>query len=291
MRSFWSDPYLWIHLAGLAAVPIFLELCLLGFAVGDPVLPVWLELFLVSAIGIVPILWMQWQRPFYIFSLVAVALKPERLTDDQRRLLTLFKSQRNQILAGVVSIPLIFVLHQVYQIAPIATPVAHFPTEWRFLGLMLAGVAFLAANLFTQVPVSVLGVMLHSDAVFAATDPYPLEQIGSSFSLVGIKVAQILPPIVLETPPAPVVASSVTVVETSTQELETSNQELIDTIGPELVKTEEPVVDLAYAKEVNHSETSIQTSKQNLPESDSETSSNGNSTSSEVSSEEDVWDL
>ena len=77
MRSFWSDPYLWVHLAGLAAVPIFLEICLIGFAVGDPLLPGWLELLLVAAIGSAPILWMQWQRPFYIFSLVGVALQPE----------------------------------------------------------------------------------------------------------------------------------------------------------------------------------------------------------------------
>ncbi len=287
MRSFWSDPYLWIHLAGLAAVPIFLELCLLGFAVGDPALPVWLELLLVSAIGIAPILWMQWQRPFYIFSLVAVALKPEQLTDDQRRLLTLFKSQRNQILAGVVSVLLFFVLYQVYRIAPIAAPVVPFPAGWRVLGLLLAGIAFLAANLFAQVPVNVLGVMLHSDSVFAATAPYPLEQIRSSFSLFGLQVTRILPPIVLETPPAPMVASSVAAVEISTQELD-------DTTNPELVKTEEPakteesVANLAHAEEANEP---VQTPEQNLPGSGSEPSSNGNSISPEASSEEDVWDL
>ncbi|MCL6435175.1 MAG: low-complexity tail membrane protein [Leptolyngbyaceae cyanobacterium HOT.MB2.61] len=287
MRSFWSDPYLWIHLAGLAAVPIFLELCLLGFAVGDPALPVWLELLLVSVIGIAPILWMQWQRPFYIFSLVAVALKPEQLTDDQRRLLTLFKSQRNQILAGVVSVLLFFVLYQVYQIAPIAAPVVPFPAGWRVLGLLLAGIAFLAANLFAQVPLSVLGVMLHSDSVFAATAPYPLEQIRFSFSLFGLQVTRILPPIVLETPPAPMVASSVAAVEMSTQELD-------DTTNPELVKTEEPaeteesVANLAHAEEADEP---VQTPEQNLPGSGSEPFSNGNSISSEASSEEDVWDL
>ena len=96
MRSFWSDPYLWIHLAGVAALPIFLEVCFLGLAVGDPVLPLGLELLLVAAVGIAPVVWMQWQRPFYIFSLMAIALKPEQLTVDRRKLLRLFKAPANR---------------------------------------------------------------------------------------------------------------------------------------------------------------------------------------------------
>jgi hypothetical protein len=223
MRSFWSDPYLWIHLSGLSVVPIFLELSLLGFAVGDPILPEWLELFLISAVGVAPILWMQWQRPFYIFSLVAVAIKPEQLTDDQRRLLTLFKSQRNRILAAALPVLLILVLARVYGISSIAIPVAPFSSEWRLLGLLLAAAAFLGVNLFTQVPVSVLGVMLHSDAEFDATTPYPLEQIRQSFSLFGLQVKQILPPIVPDPLPEPAIAtSSMAVSELGTEEYEKS---------------------------------------------------------------------
>jgi hypothetical protein len=33
-----------------------------------------LEVLLVAGLGIAPVLWMQWQRPFYIFSIVAIAL-------------------------------------------------------------------------------------------------------------------------------------------------------------------------------------------------------------------------
>jgi len=51
MRSFWTEPFLWIHLAGIAALPLALELVWLGLAVGDPILPVWLELVLVIATG------------------------------------------------------------------------------------------------------------------------------------------------------------------------------------------------------------------------------------------------
>lgn len=195
MRSFWFDPYLWLHLAGLAAFPLFLEVCLIGLAMGDPLLPVWLELLLVAVVGIAPILWMQWQRPFYIFSLVAVTVKPEKLTDDQRRLLALFKSQRNRFLAALVSVVLMLLLWKTYAIAPIATPAIAFLPEWHWLGLLLASVAFLACNLFIQVPVSVASVMLTSESAFSATPPYLLESIRRNFTLVGLQLNRLLPPI------------------------------------------------------------------------------------------------
>ncbi|MFM7449681.1 MAG: low-complexity tail membrane protein [Leptolyngbyaceae cyanobacterium] len=211
MRSFWSDPYLWIHLAGLAVIPALLELCLLGLAIGIPILPPWLELCLIAAIGVGPVLWMQLQKPFFIFSLIAVALKPSALTEDQRRLLTLFKSQRNQILALSTASGLLVILTKLYSIAPIATDRVTFLSDSRLLGLLLAAIAFLLANLFTQVPVSVLGVLFHSDQVFACTTPYLSEQISRDFSLLGLWVNKILPPLVsLPTPGVTPVAAITT---------------------------------------------------------------------------------
>lgn len=192
MRSFWSDPYLWIHLAGLAALPLWLELCFLGLAVGDPFFPVWLELAFVAIAGIVPILWMQWQRPFYIFSLLAIALKPEKLTLSQRQLLTRFKSTQNRLLAVAVAILLAIALRQLYIFAPIVAAVP-FSIESRGLGLLIAAIAFLGCNLFLQVPISVASVMLTSDSVFASTAPYPLEQIPQHFTSLGLPVSQLLP--------------------------------------------------------------------------------------------------
>ncbi len=210
MRSFWSDPFLWIHLAGLAALPIWLGLCLLGLAVGDPMLPFWLEIGLVAIFGIAPILWMQWQRPFDIFSLLIVTVKPERLSDDQRRLLTLFKAQRNRFLAVLVSVGMLLVLQRLYNAAPIAASVAPFDSDSRSLGLLLAAIAFLGCNLFIQVPVSVLSVLLNTDATFAATKPFPVELIRRNFTLLGIPQNQILPPIVDEPIAAkPTVAESI----------------------------------------------------------------------------------
>lgn len=198
MRSFWIDPFLWIHLAGVAALPVFLELCLVGFAVGDPLLPPWLELLLVAVIGAAPVIWMQWQRPFYIFSLIVLVLKPDQLTEPQRQLLTLFKSQQIRILAAVVPVLLFLLLRLLYAIAPLTAPVLPFSDDWRLFGLLLAAIGFFGSNLFLQVPVSVLAVMAVSESQFAATTAYPVDQIRQNFSLLGLPVNQILPPLVIE---------------------------------------------------------------------------------------------
>jgi hypothetical protein len=208
MRSFWSDPYLWIHLAGFAAVPLWLELCFLGLAVGDPVLPPWLEVLFVGMIGIAPILWMQWQRPFYIFSLLVVALKPEQLTDDQRRLLTLFQAQRNRVAAVIVAIALFLLLQKLYALAPIAATIAPFAPSSRLLGLGLAAIAFLGANLFCQVPMSVLSVMLTGEPTFAATPPEDVELIRQGFTRLGFPLNQILPTLLVEPAPSFAVAGN-----------------------------------------------------------------------------------
>jgi hypothetical protein len=203
MRSFWFDPYLWIHLAGLAAAPIFLEICLLGLAVGDPVLPLDLEFLIVAIVGIAPILWMQWQRPFYIFSLVVLALKPSQLTESQRRLLTCFKSGANRAVAVVTALSLGWVLWQLYWFAPMVTAKAPALLGGRLGGLAVAAIGFLLCNLFVQVPLSVLRVLWVNEAQFAATQPYPLEAIAANFTLVGLQVKQIVPSIDQNQPASP----------------------------------------------------------------------------------------
>ena len=195
MRSFWSDPYLWVHLAGIAAVPLFLELCLLGLAVGTPIAPVGLEWLLVGAIGVAPILWMQWQRPFSIFSLIVLALQPQQLTDDQRRILSLFRTPLEKGLAVLMAIALLATLWQLFQIAPIASEVTPFSRFGHLGGLLVAAIAFLGSNLFLQVPISVLQTLLTSDRAFAATEPYSTAQIAQDFTLLGLRVRQILPPV------------------------------------------------------------------------------------------------
>ena len=193
MRSFWSDPFLWIHLSGVATVPIFLGLCLLGLAVGSPMLPVWLEVFLVAVAGIAPVLWMQWFRPFYIFSILVVALKPQNLTSVQQQIMSRFKTKLNQGIALFIPVLLAVILWQLYRFAPLAAGVAPFPPSWRWAGLLLATSAFLASNLFLQVSASVVAVLLTPESEFAATKPYALDKIRHDFTIAPWLVDRLLP--------------------------------------------------------------------------------------------------
>ncbi|NDJ22985.1 low-complexity tail membrane protein [Nostoc sp. B(2019)] len=198
MPSFRSEPILWIHVAGLATLPIFLVLCLLFLSVGEPLLPMWMELFLVAAIGIVPLLWMQLRRPFYIFAILGIALKPENLTERQRKILCLINTKLNRMLSLLAAVLLVWVLWHLYQVAPMVANVAKFLPQWRSLGLLLAALAFLASNLFLQIPVSVARILVTNDTDFAAAEPLSLEKIKQDFTILGVRVNQILPHLDLE---------------------------------------------------------------------------------------------
>ncbi|WP_448604556.1 low-complexity tail membrane protein [Thermoleptolyngbya sp.] len=209
MRSFWSDPYLWVHLAGLAAVPLLAEVCWVGLAVGDPWLPVWLEMLLVGAAGIAPVLWMQWQRPFCIFSLTPLALRPDALSDDRRRMLHLFRGTEVRALAGSAAIALFILLWQLFRFAPVATEAAAILPQNRALGLLIVAVAFLLCNLFVQVPLSVIRVLLSSDGAIAQYAPYTPAEVAKSFTIPGFRVKQILPDWVAEPRVSPAIQRDV----------------------------------------------------------------------------------
>jgi hypothetical protein len=199
MNSFRTEPFLWIHLSGLAVLPLCLEFVWLGLSIGDPVLPSVLELGLIAVIGIIPVLWMQWQRPFDIFSLLLVAINPNQLSDEQRKLLKLFKQTRQKVLTAIAPILLLLLLGQLYQFAPIAaTATAGFP-QIRLLGLFLAAVGFLASNLFLQVPLSVLGVLLTRQETYTNTEAYTPAEVSQNFTIPGIRVGKILPTLITET--------------------------------------------------------------------------------------------
>jgi hypothetical protein len=195
MHSFKSEPFLWIHLAGIAALPLWLEIVWLGLAVGDPFPAYGIELIAIAIVGIVPIFWMQWQRPFNIFSLLLVALRPEKLSEQQRQILSLFKNKQQFWLGAIAAIVMALLLWQIDRLAPLASTVTPLPPQWRILGLIIAALAFLASNLFLQVPLSVLAVLLTKEEKFRASQPYAIEKIEKDFTTAGFKVRKILPPI------------------------------------------------------------------------------------------------
>jgi hypothetical protein len=190
MKKSWSDPYLWVHVAGAATLPFWLLACLLGLAAGEPILPLALELLLVAALGVAPVVWMQLTRPYSLYSLLLVTLKPEKLSEDQRRVLTWLKAGNPLIVAGAA-----FALGLMLKLIAEGTAIAaaSTPIPNHFLGLIVAIVAFLGANLFLQVPLSALQVLLRSDGAFGAIAPYAKERILSDFTVLGIKNDKILP--------------------------------------------------------------------------------------------------
>ncbi|MDB9495156.1 low-complexity tail membrane protein [Spirulina subsalsa CS-330] len=191
MTSFRSDPYLWLHLAGLAAVPLWLFVAWLGIAAGYPIAPTLLEIILLVSVGIVPILVMQWKRPFSPFGLLLFSLQPSQLSLAQRKMLQRLQSNRTHFLTGLGVIPMIWIIGQLYTLAPLAQGATPIPNH--VVGLGVAAIALLAANLFWQVPLSVVGVLLTRPSQFDATEPYPVAAISAAFTSPGFPVQKILP--------------------------------------------------------------------------------------------------
>ncbi len=192
MKRFWSDPYLWLHVAGAATLPLWLLICLLGLAAGDPILPLGLEILLVGIIGIAPVVWMQLKQPYSLYSLLAVTLKPEVLTEDQRRVLTLIKAGNPLFLVAGAGI-LLLLLKLMGDATVVA--VSQTPFSNHFLGLLVAAFGFLGANLFMQVPLSAVMVLLKSEGEFSGAVPYGIDRLNQDFTVLGVKLDKILPPI------------------------------------------------------------------------------------------------
>ena len=185
-----SEPFLWIHLAGVALFPGLLCIAWISLAIGNS-FSVVLELFWLVAIAIVPILLMQLIRPFDIFSVLIFSLHPECLSEERRKILSLFKTFKQKLLSLTATAIMMLTLWLLYRLSPLAIGIADFLPQWRILGLAIATLAFLLSNLFLQVPLSALQVLLTKEA-FNRVEPYPVAEIGRNFTVPGIKVSKIL---------------------------------------------------------------------------------------------------
>lgn len=198
MSTFRQEPYLWLHIAGLTVIPLWGLGIWLGIAAGEPIASYRLEETVLVLVGVAPWLWMQWRRPFNPFSLLAVSLPPNVLTADQRRWLTLLKSRKTQIFALFAVLPMIWLLGECYKFAPLATGATPIPNH--VLGFGVAAIAFLGANLFMQVSLSMVGLLLlTSETRFTATTPYEVTAINADFFRFGLQMRQILPPVAAPT--------------------------------------------------------------------------------------------
>ena len=193
MTPFRRDPYLWIHLAGLATLPLWLDFCLASLAVGNPVIPSWIELGGVGLMGSAPIFWMQWQRPFYIFSLLVIAIQPDTLSEDRRRLLSLQRHWSSRLSVLVSRIGLLLGLAFLYQLAPIAVATTPFSGQSPLVSWLICALSFLFANLFVQVPATVVPLLLTSGKKLSQAQPYESASILKDFTVIGLRVPRILP--------------------------------------------------------------------------------------------------
>ena len=192
-----DEPFVWIHLAGIALFPASIELTLIGLGIGDS-FPYFIELPLLAAIAILPILLMQLTRPFDIFSVLIFSLKPESLTDQQRQILSFFQTLKHKAIGVIAAIFMLLVLWSIYRLSPLAIGIVAFLPQWRILGLAIAATSFFFSNLFLQVPLSVLLLTLKNSNL-THLEPYLLEKIDRDFTVPGVKVSKIL--WFLESPP------------------------------------------------------------------------------------------
>ncbi len=188
-----QDPYLWWHVAGIATVPLWLDGCFAGLAVGDPAIFIWVELGLLILVGTLPVLGLQWFRPFYLFRVGPLALSPDALTASQSRLLTLQHSWLQKGVALCVGLGLAGGLVTLYRVAPISASTTPFAGIGRASGWGLCAVCFCLANWFGQTSISALGLLLARDRTLERTHTYEMAAIAQDFSGVAIRVGQIFP--------------------------------------------------------------------------------------------------
>jgi hypothetical protein len=191
MGTLRPDPYLWWHFAGVATLPLWLDGCLAGLAVGDPAISVGVELGLLILLGTTPLLGLQWFRPLYLFRVGPLALSTEALTAAQTRLLTLQRSWLQKGVALCTALGLAAILIVLYRMAPVAAAATPFASIGRTSGWLLCAACFLLANWFGQTAMSALGLLLARDRTLERTQPYELTKITHDFVGVLIQVGQI----------------------------------------------------------------------------------------------------
>ena len=240
-----QNRYLWVHFAGLAFVPLLLDICLAGLASAGPALPFQGQFWAIALLTIPPALTMQWRKPFYVFSLPPVALKPAVLSNDQRRCLQIFKSWQIKALAIAVALFSLWVLAQLYAMTPLISPLLQAKA-----GLACAAITFFLATTFMQIAVSAARALLISPEALQRVTAVDEGAIASDFLILGIRVNKLF----LDTPtqaeseaspsipdPSPQSPSTQSAVEPDTgQEQNTDKAEQLTEVAGTALKEQNP---------------------------------------------------
>lgn len=193
MRKSWSEPFLWLHAAAIALVPIGFAIAQLGLAAGDPWIWPPLELAVVAALGLGPVAWLQGLRPIYPFSTAISHLPPRQLNRSRRRLLrALFGSAwlrltQQQWLTALLSLLLLLVLVRMYWSAPLWSALAFVHLGWltRPAGVLAACIGLAIAALGLHVHAAAVRLLATSDRDLKAIEPMSKTEIEQSFLLLG----------------------------------------------------------------------------------------------------------
>ncbi|AFY74066.1 hypothetical protein Syn7502_02042 [Synechococcus sp. PCC 7502] len=187
-----AEPFLWFHIALLAAVPLTLVIGMLGLGVGDPVLPEWLE---ITVLGLPPIalpVILQWWKPLSPFSVWLFA-KPLELTDDnERRILTVVKEFKTVLVAIALGVLIDAIFCKIYAGAPLVENVLPLPDGLRIIGIIWWLAFFLVSNLLLQAGAVAIRVLLRSEADLNQLNPLPIENINSAFTSLGKRSPRLL---------------------------------------------------------------------------------------------------
>lgn len=187
------DPYLWLHVLGLAFLPLSLALVAIALPWGMP-LPFALgELVLIVLLGGVPVWALQILRPWNPFSFLCFQIPPERMDDRQRQILRLIQGTRKPLLNVLGAIAMVVVLWQIAHYAPLAGGVSAGFWQWRVIGLGLAIAGFFLSNLFLQMPLTLLPILLLSEKTISEIDPHPNVSIRRDFACWGLPMGHLFP--------------------------------------------------------------------------------------------------
>ncbi|MEM8602965.1 MAG: low-complexity tail membrane protein [Cyanobacteria bacterium P01_H01_bin.121] len=203
MRSHWSEACLWLHLAGVATVPLGLFVGLLGLGILGAAVPSMLLLILCLLLGSLPFLILQWLRPFSLFSFLFLSLKPDAYSEQQQRLLRLQRSLLARGLSLVTAITLGFALWKLFYFAPLVmSQLRSLQWPW-FSGLLITLIAFASVNFFAQNSMAALFLL---GATTNTVQNMPLASAASirqEFSRLGLPVRRLpLPKLLLAVPEA-----------------------------------------------------------------------------------------
>ena len=180
----------------MALIPWLLIQSMAGLSVGDPIFPDWFEISLLGLPAIALVTWLQWIQPISPFSLWLIAKPSEKLTEQERRALTLISQPRNGWyvtgwIAIAVAIFMSAVFCKIYAASPLSQVIAPFPDRFRFFGVLWAEIFFLLSNFLLQSGVSALRVKFADDADLSSLSPFAPEKINESFTHLGWRSPQI----------------------------------------------------------------------------------------------------